>query len=120
MNMNKLKSLRNMLVWLLVLLMAIPSPIFAQDSKTAPKKFSQEELDQVLAPIALYPDSLLAQVFIAATYPLELVMADRWVKQNKDLKGDELNKALEKQPCSRPMSWTPSRNSGRERPMRGT
>jgi hypothetical protein len=98
MNMNTLKSLRNVLVWLLVLLMAMPSPIFAQDSKTAPKKFSQEELDQVLAPIALYPDSLLAQVFIAATYPLELVMADRWVKQNKDLKGDELNKALEKQP----------------------
>ena len=96
--MKTLKSLRNMLVWLLVLLMAMPSPIFAQDSKTAPKKFSQEELDQVLAPIALYPDSLLAQVFIAATYPLELVMADRWVKQNKDLKGDALNNAVSKQP----------------------
>jgi hypothetical protein len=98
MNMKTLKSLRNMLVWLLVLLMAMPSPIFAQDSKTAPKKFSQEELDQVLAPIALYPDSLLAQVFIAATYPLEVVMADRWVKQNKDLKGDALNNAVSKQP----------------------
>jgi len=96
--MNTLKSFRNMLIWLLVLLMAIPSPVFAQESKTASKKFSQEELDQVLAPIALYPDSLLAQVFIAATYPLEVVMADRWVKQNKDLKGDELNTALSKQP----------------------
>jgi hypothetical protein len=98
MTMNALKSFRNMLVWLLVLLMAIPSPIFAQDSKTAPKKFSQEELDQVLAPIALYPDSLLAHVFIAATYPLEVVMADRWVSQNKNLKGDELNNAVSKQP----------------------
>lgn len=96
--MNTLKSFRNMLVWLLVLLMAMPSPIFAQDSKTAPKKFSQAELDQALAPIALYPDSLLAHVFIAATYPLEVVMADRWVSQNKNLKGDELNNAVSKQP----------------------
>jgi hypothetical protein len=98
MNMNTLKSFRNMLVWLLVLLMAIPSPIFAQDSKATPKKFSQEELDQVLAPVALYPDSLLAQVFIAATYPLEVVTADRWARQNKDLKGEALNNALDKQP----------------------
>ena len=78
--------------------MVMPSPIFAQESKTSPQKFSQEELDQVLAPIALYPDSLLAQVFIAATYPLEVVMADRWVRQNKDLKGDALNAAVSKQP----------------------
>ena len=98
MNMNTLKSFRNILIWLLVLLMAIPSPVFAQDSKATPKKFSQEELDQVLAPVALYPDSLLAQVFIAATYPLEVVTADRWVKQNKDLKGEALNNALDKQP----------------------
>ena len=96
--MNQLKSFRNILFWLLVLLMVMPSPIFAQDSKTAPQKLSQEELDQVLAPIALYPDSLLAQVFIAATYPLEVVMADRWVRQNKDLKGDALNAAVSKQP----------------------
>jgi hypothetical protein len=98
MNMNTLKSFRNIFIWLLVLLMALPAPIFAQESKAAPKKFSQEELDQVLAPIALYPDSLLAQVFIAATYPLEVVLADRWVKQNKDLRGDELNTAVSKQP----------------------
>jgi hypothetical protein len=93
-----MKSLRNTLILLLVLLMAMPSPIFAQDSRTPSKRFSQEELDQVLAPIALYPDSLLAQIFIASTYPLEVVMADRWVRQNKDLKGDELNNALGKQP----------------------
>jgi len=98
MNMNTLKSFQNMLIWLLVLLLAIPSPVFAQEGKATPKRFSQEELDQVLAPIALYPDSLLAQVFIASTYPLELVMADRWVKQNKDLKGEALNNALSKQP----------------------
>jgi hypothetical protein len=64
--------------------------------------FKPEELDQLLAPIALYPDSLLAQIFMASTYPLEVVQADRWVKQNKDLKGDPLTAALEKQP------WDPS------------
>ncbi len=96
--MNILKSFRKLLIWLMVLVMALPSAVFAQDGKAASKRFSQEELDQVLAPIALYPDPLLAQVFIAATYPLEVVMADRWVKQNKDLKGEALDNALAKQP----------------------
>ena len=50
----------------------------------------------MLAPIALYPDSLLANVLVAATFPLEVVAADRWVKQNKDLKGEQLNAALDK------------------------
>jgi hypothetical protein len=63
---------------------------------------SQQELDQILAPVALYPDSLLAQVLMASTYPLEVVMADRWVKQNKDLTGDNLIEAADKQP------WDPS------------
>lgn len=58
--------------------------------------FRQEELDQMLAPIALYPDSLLAQVLMAAAYPLEVVQADRWVKQNKNLRGEQLNAALDK------------------------
>jgi hypothetical protein len=51
----------------------------------------------MLASIALYPDSLLAQVLVAATYPIEVVQADRWVKKNKKLQGDELNAALDKQ-----------------------
>jgi len=66
------------------------------------KPFSQEQIEQILAPIALYPDSLLTQVLMASTYPLEIVQADRWVKQNKDKKGDALAKALEAQP------WDPS------------
>jgi len=57
--------------------------------------FSQEQLDQLLAPVALYPDSLLAQILVASTYPLEVVEADRWVKRNKNLKGDQLNDALD-------------------------
>jgi len=64
--------------------------------------FKQEELDQMLAPIALYPDSLLAQVLMASTYPLEVVQADRWAKENKELTGDALAEALEKQ------DWDPS------------
>src|SRR5205085_12634119 len=62
----------------------------------------KEELEQLMAPIALYPDSLLTQMLMASTYPLEIVQADRWAKAHKDLKGDALAKELEKQP------WDPS------------
>src|SRR4051812_27488720 len=55
------------------------------------------ELEALLAPIALYPDSLITQMLMASTYPLEIVQADRWVKANKALKGKELTAALEKQ-----------------------
>jgi hypothetical protein len=59
--------------------------------------FKQEELEQMLAPIALYPDSLISQVLMASTYPIEVVEADRWTKANASLKGDALTKELEKQ-----------------------
>ena len=49
--------------------------------------FSREELTQMLAPIALYPDSLIAQILMASTYPLEIVMAERWLRENEDLQG---------------------------------
>jgi len=96
-DMKTLKSLRIVIVWLLILLLAVPPPVFAQDSTATVNKFSQEELDQMLAPIALYPDALLGQVLIASTYPLEVVLADRWVKQNKNLKGNALNDAVDRQ-----------------------
>ncbi len=78
-----------------LLLAGSPGP--AQEEKT----FKQEELDQLLAPIALYPDSLLSQVLIASTYPLEVVQAQRWTDAHRDLKGDPLAKELEKQ------TWDP-------------
>jgi hypothetical protein len=56
-----------------------------------------EELDQLVAPIALYPDALLAEVLMSSTYPLEIVQADRWATENKNLKGDQLKAAVEKQ-----------------------
>jgi hypothetical protein len=55
------------------------------------------ELDGLVAPIALYPDTLLANVLMAATYPLEIVRAERSLNQNKNLKGDALKSAAEKQ-----------------------
>jgi hypothetical protein len=70
--------------------------------ETAGPVFKPEELDQLLAPIALYPDSLLSQILMASTYPLEVVQADRWAKENDKLSGDALAVALEKQP------WDPS------------
>ncbi len=88
---------------LLIALLSLPAELLAQSPGETPSKtFSKEQLEQILAPIALYPDDLIAQTLMASTYPLEVVQADRWVKKNKDLKGDALAKALEKE------SWDPS------------
>src|ERR1700704_1489531 len=54
-----------------------------------------ETLQQLVAPIALYPDELVAQVLAAATYPTQVVEADRWVQEHSDLKGQELAQALD-------------------------
>src|SRR5882757_5652736 len=54
----------------------------------ASKTFTAAQLDQLLAPIALYPDPLLAQILMAATYPVEVVEAARWSKDNPNLTGD--------------------------------
>ncbi|MFZ0946187.1 MAG: DUF3300 domain-containing protein [Syntrophobacteraceae bacterium] len=81
------------LIGVLVVMM-VPYGAFAQDAGTT-AAFSAQELDQMLAPIALYPDSLLAQVLIAATYPEQVTEADRWLKSNPGLKGDPLNTALD-------------------------
>lgn len=91
------------LLWGLVLILAIPFGTFAQDAASpAPPQFKQEELDQMLAPIALYPDALIVQILMASTYPLEIVEAARWAKANPNLKGDQLTAALERQ------NWDPS------------
>lgn len=76
----------------LSILVALSSgPAGAQNTTLKP-----EELEQLVAPIALYPDNLLAEVLMASTYPLEVVEADRWAKQNKQLKGDALKSAVDK------------------------
>ena len=75
--------------------------VSAQDQPASAKPQQQlldaAHLDQLVAPIALHPDPLLAQVLMASTYPLEVVQADRFAKANKKLKGDKLKEALAKQ-----------------------
>src|SRR5213083_2020784 len=75
---------------LLVLLVSV-SVAFAQTVPPARRNApaTQPELDQMLAPIALYPDSLLSQIFMASTYPLEVVEAARWSRANPGLKGQQ-------------------------------
>ena len=63
---------------------------------------SPEQLQQLVAPIALYPDSLVAQILAASTFPEQVVEADRWVQAHPDLKGDALGRAVD------PMPWDPS------------
>jgi Protein of unknown function (DUF3300) len=60
-------------------------------------KLSNDQLDSLVAPIALYPDPLLTQTLVASTYPLEIVQLNQWLQQNKNLKGKELTAAVEKQ-----------------------
>lgn len=64
--------------------------------------FSQQELDQMLAPVALYPDALLSQILMAATYPLEVLEAARWARDHPDLSGDDAVRAAEGE------DWDPS------------
>ena len=93
-----MKPLSILMSLLLILSLYADLPADAQEGKT----FKEEELDQMLAPIALYPDSLLAQVLMAATYPADVAEAAKWSKANPDQKGDEAVKAVESQ------SWDPS------------
>src|SRR5688572_12971295 len=104
----------SMLASTFCMILAMPGSAWAQPSPAstpassgtvapaAGKSFSQQELDQLVAPIALYPDSVMAQVLMASTYPLEVVIAERWVKANPGLKGKALEDALQGQ------RWDPS------------
>ena len=99
--------------FLVLALLASPAPAplgqekASSETSSAPpaaatSTFSAEQLEQLVAPIALYPDSLLAQVLMAATYPLEVVEAARWTQKNPKLKGDALETALQKE------TWDPA------------
>ena len=89
------------LAWMMILVLAMPPGVIAQKAE-ATAVFKPEELEQIVAPIALHPDDLIAQILMASTYPLEVVQAERFTKQNANLKGDALTAALEKQ------DWDPS------------
>jgi hypothetical protein len=84
---------------------AVPqAPAPSQDAATP---IPADQLDSLVAPIALYPDPLLAQTLAASTYPLELMQLQRWLGRNPTLTGKALADAVEKQP------WDPSVRDGR-------
>jgi hypothetical protein len=95
---------RKSVLWRLGLVLigflSISDPVRAQVSSQS--KLSTPQLEQLVAPIALYPDTLLSQVLMASTYPTEVVQAARWSHDNAGLKGKALEDALQSQP------WDPS------------
>ena len=87
---------------LIVLLLLIPGVATAQApsnprTATSDELLKPEQLEALVSPIALYPDSLLSNVLMASTYPIELVQAERWLTRNKNLSGDALKAAVDKQ-----------------------
>src|SRR5499433_4362744 len=83
----------------LVALLLTPAAAAAQTDQgaaPAPAPFNNEQLEQLVAPIALYPDPLIAQILMASTYPLEVVQAARLVSANANLKGAQLDEELKK------------------------
>ena len=91
----------------LLLFVAWPQNLSASQAAQAPPPpphtaQTPEQLQQLVAPIALYPDSLVAQILAASTFPDQVVEADRWVQSHPDLKGDALGQAVDQQP------WDPS------------
>src|SRR5262249_30191868 len=79
-----------------------PQPPQPQQPMQGAPQLTEAQLDQLVAPIALYPDNLLAQILSASTYPLEIVMAARWSKANPRVSGERLEAAMQSQ------SWDPS------------
>ena len=98
---------------MLASLSTLSTSVFAQDgpvyrvvqnSSAYPAEaiFTQQEFDQMLAPIALYPDSLLTQILMASTYPIEVAEAARWSRDNPGMRGDQAVRAVQRE------SWEPS------------
>lgn len=91
--------------YLVVATLALGSAYADSASSDTPVTSAQptpQELQQLVAPVALYPDSLVAQILAASTYPAQIVEADRWLQAHPELKGDQLAQAVNQQP------WDPS------------
>jgi uncharacterized protein DUF3300 len=82
--------------------LSLQSQSTSAPNKQGDAKLPAEQLDSLVAPIALYPDPLLAQVLAASTYPLEIVQLQQWLEKNKNLKDAALTEAVAKQ------NWDPS------------
>ena len=106
-------AISRLVVTVLCSVAILPGDSFAYQSPSSPQKSSTaaasqgskippDQLDSLVAPIALYPDGLLAQTLAASTYPLEIVQLQQWLEKNKNLKDKTLSDAVAKQP------WDPS------------
>src|SRR5712671_6946398 len=76
--------------------------LHAQEPAPANQLLNPNQLDDLVAPIALYPDPLISQILVAATYPLEVVEASQWLQRNPNLTGAALTQAVDQQ------DWDPS------------
>lgn len=92
-----MQRLKHLFAWCLALMLMAPL-----GAATAQSRLGNAQLDQLTAPIALYPDALLSQVLMAATYPADVAAAAQWSKDNPSLSGDAATKAVSGQ------SWDPS------------
>src|SRR5271165_4170736 len=101
----------SLLLALSMFLTVLPAGLWATQNTSTPPTSAQgpgyatktpEQLQQLVAPVALYPDPLLAQVLGASTLPVQVVEADRWLQAHANRKGDALAKAVDQQP------WDPS------------
>jgi hypothetical protein len=106
--MNRFQKIVSAFLSFYLLLVTVPGGLAYAAQDTTPQtpvvsaQQTPQQLQQLVAPIALYPDSLVAQILAASTYPDQVVEADRWVQANASLKGDELAQAVDQQ------SWDPS------------
>lgn len=105
--MKFLKQSLSLLLSCCLVLATVPETLAQPDQSTAPApvqpaQLTPAQLQQLVAPIALYPDALVAQILAAATYPDQVVEADRWMEKHKHLEGEKLGKEVDKQP------WDPS------------
>ena len=106
---NTLRRLALSAAPLILICSVAVAPVRAQDAVTAEQtqtptdqQLSEGQIEQLVAPIALYPDPLLSQVLMASTYPLEVIEAARWSQANSMVKGEALQDAMQSQP------WDPS------------
>jgi hypothetical protein len=109
--MSAAKKVRNILaVGMVLIFLVARSQVYAYQEpqqpppqqEQAPAPQSPEQIQALVAPIALYPDALVAQVLSAATFPDQVALAQNWLQEHKDLTGDALMKEVDKQ------SWDPS------------
>jgi hypothetical protein len=100
------QNLVSLLLWALCFAISPQSLLASQDQDVPPQRQDAQQgpgqLQQLVAPIALYPDSLVSQILAASTYPEQVVEADRWVQAHPALQGDALGQAVDQQP------WDPS------------